>query len=395
MASSVATPLERQFGRIAGVTEMTSTSSLGSTVDRAAVRPLARTSNAAARDVQAAINAARGQLPANLPYNPNYRKVNPADAPIMILGLVSDTLDKGKIYDVASSILQQKIAQIEGVGQVYVGGGALPAVRVEVNPTALNNAGLSLEDVRVFLSSQNANRPKGQIGAAERAWAIGATDQLLNAVAVPAAGRCPTARAAPCGSPTSPTSRTRVEDVRTSGLANGKPAILIIIFRQPGANIIDTVDRIKALLPQLQAELPPSIRFYGVLDRSTTIRASVHDVQITLADLDRARDPGRVRVPAQRAGDADPQRRGSRLADRDLRRHVPARLQHRQPLADGDDDRDGVRRRRRDRRHREHHPAPREGSLPAARPPRSEPRRSASPSSRSASRSSRCSSRSS
>jgi multidrug efflux pump len=281
MASSVATPLERQFGRIAGVTEMTSTSSLGST-SIVLQFDLSRDVNAAARDVQAAINAARGQLPANLPSNPNYRKVNPADAPIMLLGLVSDTVDKAKIYDVASSVLQQSIAQIEGVGQVFVGGGALPAVRVEVNPTALNNAGLSLEDVRGFLSTANANRPKGQIGAAERAWAIAATDQLLTAaeyrplvLSYRSGGALRLADVADVVD--------SVEDVRTSGVANGRPAVLIIIFRQPGANIIATVDRIKALLPQLQAELPPTIQLSGVLDRSTTIRASVHDVQVTLA----------------------------------------------------------------------------------------------------------------
>src|SRR6201987_3972327 len=178
MASSVATPLERQFGRIAGITQMTSNSSSGSTNVALQFDP-DRDIDPAARGVQAAINAARGQLPANLPSNPNWRKVNPADAPIMLLGLVSDTVSMGKISDVASSVLQQKIAQIEGGGQVFGGGGALPAVRVEVNPTALNNAGLSLEDVRTFLSNQNANRPKSQAGAAERESASGATDQLL------------------------------------------------------------------------------------------------------------------------------------------------------------------------------------------------------------------------
>jgi multidrug efflux pump len=281
MASSVATPLERQFGRIAGVTEMTSTSSLGST-SIVLQFDLSRNVDAAGRDVQAAINAARGNLPTDLPSNPYWHKVNPADAPIMLLGLVSDVVDKGRIYDIASSILQQKIAQIEGVGQVFVGGGALPAVRVEANPTALNNAGLSLEDVRGFLSSQNANRPKGQIGSGERAWAVGATDQLLNAalyqplvLSYKSGGALRLSDVADV--------IDSVEDVRTAGVANGKPAVLIIIFRQPGANIIATVDRIKAVLPQLQAEIPPTIRLSGVLDRSTTIRASVHDVQITLA----------------------------------------------------------------------------------------------------------------
>jgi len=281
MASSVATPLERQFGRIAGVTEMTSTSSLGNT-QVVLQFDLSRNVDAAGRDVQAAINAARGNLPADLPSNPYWHKVNPADAPIMLLGLVSDVVDKGRIYDIASSILQQKIAQIDGVGQVFVGGGALPAVRVEANPTALNNAGLSLEDVRTFLASQNANRPKGQIGSAERAWAVGATDQLLNAglyqplvLSYRDGGALRLSDVANV--------IDSVEDVRTAGVANGKPAVLIIIFRQPGANIIATVDRIKAVLPQLQAEIPPTIRLTGVLDRSTTIRASVRDVQITLA----------------------------------------------------------------------------------------------------------------
>ncbi len=281
MASAVATPLERQFGRISGVTEMTSTSSLGTT-SIVLQFDLSRNVDAAARDVQAAINAARGNLPTNLPYNPTYWKVNPADAPIMLLGLVSDVLSKGQVYDLASSVLQQKISQIEGVGQVYVGGGALPAVRVEANPTALNNAGLSLEDVRAFLGSSNANRPKGQIGAGERAWAIGATDQLLTAsryqplvLSFRSGGALRLSDVADV--------RDSVEDVRTVGVANGKPAVLIIIFRQPGANIIATVDRIKALLPQLQAEMPPTIQFSGVLDRSTTIRSSVRDVQLALA----------------------------------------------------------------------------------------------------------------
>jgi multidrug efflux pump len=281
MASSVATPLERQFGRIAGVTEMTSSSSLGNT-QVVLQFDLSRNVDAAARDVQAAINAARGNLPVNLPSNPSYRKVNPADAPIMLLGLVSDVVDKGRIYDIASSILQQKIAQVDGVGQVFVGGGALPAVRVEANPTALNNAGLSLEDVRTFLSNQNTNHPKGQIGSAERAWAVGATDQLLSAglyqplvLSYQSGGALRLSDVANV--------IDSVEDVRTAGVANGKPAVLIIIFRQPGANIIATVDRIKAVLPQLQAEIPPTIHLSGVLDRSTTIRASVRDVQITLA----------------------------------------------------------------------------------------------------------------
>src|SRR5207249_1232394 len=180
MASAVATPLERQFGRISGVNQMTSSSQLGSTGITLQF-DLSRNIDAAARDVQAAINAARSQLPANLPNNPTYRKVNPADAPVLILSLASDTYDKGRIYDAASSILQQKLSQIEGVGQVTVGGGALPAVRVDVNPMLLNSFGLGLEDVRLALTTANANRPKGDMANRDRAWEIGTTDQLLKA----------------------------------------------------------------------------------------------------------------------------------------------------------------------------------------------------------------------
>src|SRR6201987_5305864 len=180
MASAVATPLERQFGRIAGITQMTSSSGVGST-SVVLQFDLSRNIDAAARDVQAAINAARGQLPANLPNNPSYRKVNPADAPIVLLSLTSDLVDRARMYDIASSILQQKLAQVEGVGQVYVGGGALPAVRVDVNPTALYNNGLGLEDVRATLAAANANRPKGVVADSQRSFSLSTTDQLLTA----------------------------------------------------------------------------------------------------------------------------------------------------------------------------------------------------------------------
>src|SRR6476661_956098 len=180
MASSVATPLERQFARIAGVNEMTSTSYLGSS-QVVLQFDLSRNIDAAARDVQAAINAARGQLPANMPNNPNYRKVNPADAPIMMLGLTSNEVDRAHMYDIGSSVLQQKIARVSGVGQVFVGGGALPSVRVELNPTLLNAFSVSLEDVRTFLASANANRPKGQLAGDAQTWSLATTDQLLKA----------------------------------------------------------------------------------------------------------------------------------------------------------------------------------------------------------------------
>jgi multidrug efflux pump len=280
MASSVAAPLERQFGRIAGVTEMTSSSNYGST-SIVMQFDLSRDIDGAARDVQAAINAARSQLPANLPNNPTYRKVNPADAPVLILALTSDTIDKGRIYDAASSILQQKLSQTEGVGQVVVGGGALPAVRVDVNPTLLNSLGLGLEDVRLALASANTNRPKGSVENGERAWQIATTDQLLAADEYrPLVIAYRNGAAVPLSDVAAVTDS--VEDIRTLGLVNGKPAVPIIIFRQPGANIIATADRVRALLPTLQASISPAIDMSVVLDRTTTIRESVRDVEIAL-----------------------------------------------------------------------------------------------------------------
>ncbi len=280
MASSVATPLERQFGRIAGVTEMTSSSSLGST-NITLQFDLNRNIDAASRDVQAAINAARGQLPANLPSNPNFKKSNPSDAPIMLLSLTSDLIEKPKIYDVASSVLQQKISQIEGVGEITVGGGALPAVRVEVNPTLLNGYGLSLEDVRTALTNANANRPKGELGSVDRLWSLSTSDQLHKAAEYrPLILSYRNGAGVRLGDVA--TVDDSVENLRSGGLANGKPAILLIIFRQPGANVIATVDRIRAVLPQLQASISPAIKMQVVMDSTTTIRASVHDVEITL-----------------------------------------------------------------------------------------------------------------
>ena len=280
MASSVATPLERQFGRIAGVTEMTSSSGLGST-NITLQFDLNRNIDAAARDVQAAINAARGQLPANLPNNPSYRKVNPADAPIMLLSLTSEIVQRARMYDLASSILQQRLAQVPGVGQVNVGGGALPAVRVDVNPMALNRSGLSMEDVRAALATANTNRPKGALSGPDRTWSITTSDQLLKAADyAPLVIRYHEGSALKLGDVAKVTDS--VEDIRSGGLSNGKPAIIVIIFRQPGANIIETVDRIRALLPQFQASIPPTVKLSVVIDATRTIRASVRDVQITL-----------------------------------------------------------------------------------------------------------------
>ncbi len=280
MASSVATPLERQFGRIAGVTEMTSSSGLGNT-NITLQFDLSRNIDAAARDVQAAINAARGQLPANLPNNPSYRKVNPADAPIMLLSLTSEIVERARMYDIASSVLQQRLAQLPGVGQVNVGGGALPAVRVDVNPMALNKNGLSMEDVRTALAAANTNRPKGSLSGPAQTWSITTSDQLLKAADyVPLVIQYQDGAALRLGDVARVTDS--VEDIRAGGLSNGKPAIIIIIFRQPGANIIQTVDGIRALLPQFQASIPPTMKLSVVIDATRTIRASVRDVQITL-----------------------------------------------------------------------------------------------------------------
>ncbi|HZU42852.1 MAG TPA: multidrug efflux RND transporter permease subunit [Terriglobales bacterium] len=280
MASAVATPLERQFGRIAAVSEMTSASTLGATGITLQF-DLNRDINAAARDVQAAINAARGYLPSNLPNNPNYRKVNPADAPIFILTLTSDILSKGQMYDAASTIMAQKLSQVSGVGQVIVGGSSLPAVRVELNPSVLNKYGIGLEQVRGVLNATNANIPKGHVSDAHTMYEIDANDQLFKAVdyqnLVIAYRNGSAVRLADVAQVVD-----SVEDIRNSGYANGKPSVLIIIFRQPGANIIDTVDRLRAALPQLKAAIPQAIDLNVALDQTITIRASVHDVERTL-----------------------------------------------------------------------------------------------------------------
>lgn len=280
MATSVAAPLERQFGLISGVTEMTSTSSRGSTSITLQF-DLNRDIDGAARDVQAAINAARSYLPANLPNNPTYRKVNPAEAPILIMSLTSDTVTKANMYDAASSILQQKLSQVEGVGQVFVGGGALPAVRVDLNPMALNRYEISLESVRGVLASTNANRPKGQLSDGTRTWEIETNDQLRDAeqyghlVLSYRSGAAVHLRDVGIV-------QDSVEDVRTSGVVNGKSAVMIIVFRQPAANIISTVDRVRSLLPQLEEALPGGIKLSVVLDRTPPIRASLRDVEISL-----------------------------------------------------------------------------------------------------------------
>jgi multidrug efflux pump len=281
MASSVAAPLERQFTRIAGVTEMTSSSTIGGT-NVTLQFELSRDIDGAARDVQAAINAARADLPSNLPTVPRYSKVNPADGPILILALTSELVSRGQMYDAASSILQQKLSQVEGVGQVAVGGGSLPAIRVDLNPTALNKYGIGLGDVRQVLTSTNVNRPKGQLTGDERTWEIRTNDQLRQAEEyLPLIVAYRNGRAVQLSDVASV--ETSVEDLRTMGVANGTPAVLVIIYRQAGANIIETVDRLRAQLPQLEASLPGSMSLSIVMDRTPVIRASLHDVERTLA----------------------------------------------------------------------------------------------------------------
>jgi multidrug efflux pump len=283
MASAVASPLERQFGRIAGINQMTSVSQLGAT-GIVLQFDLNRNIDAAARDVQAAINAARSQLPADLPGNPWYRKVNPADPPILILSLTSDTIPLPNIYDSANSILSQKLAQISGVGQVYVGGGANPAVRVEVNPYLLNQFGTGLDSVRTALAAANANSPKGDIQSRTGDWTISDNDQIKHADQYrplivstnPRTGA--TVRLSDVADV-----QDSVEDAHIFGLSNGKPAVILLIWRQPGANIIETVDNVLHQLPQLETSISPSIKVSVVSDRTTTVRASLRDIEITLA----------------------------------------------------------------------------------------------------------------
>ena len=280
MASTVATPLERQFGRISGVTQMTSSSGLGST-SVVLQFDLNRNIDAAGRDVQAAINAAHSNLPADLPSQPRWRKVNPADAPILLLSLTSTNITPQQIYDAADSILAQKLAQVEGVGQVFVWGSSRPAVRVSVNPDLVNSYGLSLETIRNALRSANANLAKGQVEDVEHAWAIKDTDQLFKAVEYR-----PLIVATKSGAPVRlsdiATVADSVEDTRNLGLSQGEPSVIIPIFRQPGANMIDTVDRVMVLLPELRASISPSLHLNVINDRTITIRSSIHEVEKTL-----------------------------------------------------------------------------------------------------------------
>ncbi|MGB9646475.1 MAG: efflux RND transporter permease subunit [Stellaceae bacterium] len=280
MATTVATPLERHLGIIADVTEMTSQSTVGTT--RITLQfSLSRNIDGAARDVQAAINAARQDLPTSLRQNPTYRKVNPADAPIAILAMTSATLTRGQIYDAASTVVQQGLSQIDGIGQVTISGSSLPAVRVELNPLALFKYGIGLEDIRAALASANAHSPKGAVEDSDRLFQIYTNDQANHA-----ADYRPLVVAYRNGAPVRLTDvaevKDSVENLRNQGLSNGKPAVLVFLYKQPGANIIDTVDRVKAILPQLEASIPSAINVAMTLDRTITIRTSLHDVERTL-----------------------------------------------------------------------------------------------------------------
>src|SRR5438477_5094442 len=280
MASTVATPLERQLGRIAGVNEITSSSSLGST--RITLQfDLNRNINDAATEVQSAINAARSQLPSGMPNNPTYRKVNPADAPIMVMTLTSETMSRGQMYDAASTVVAQKLSQVRGVGQVTVGGSSLPAVRAELNPATLNAYGIGLSDVRNALAAANANRPKGLVEDGERVWWIYANDQarsaaeylpLIVAYRNGAAVRLPDVAEV----------KDSVQDIRNAGEANGRPAVLLIINREPNANILQTVQRIRDLVPFLTASIPAAADLGVAMERTSTIRASLSEVEKTL-----------------------------------------------------------------------------------------------------------------
>ncbi|MEJ1958579.1 MAG: efflux RND transporter permease subunit [Nitrosomonadales bacterium] len=280
MASTVATPLERSLGVIAGVTELTSSSSLGNT--RITLQfDLSRDIDGAARDVQAALNAAIPLLPTGLTGNPTYRKVNPADAPIMILSLTSASMSRAQMYDAASTILAQKISQLDGVGQVTVGGASLPAVRVELSPSALNQMGIGVEAVRSAIAATNANRPKGAVEDDKHHWQISADDQAKTAADyIPLIVGYSNGAAVQLGDVASVVDSQ--QDIRNDGLANGKKAVVLTINRQPGANIIETVDRVRALLPQMRASIPGAIDLDVVMDRTPTIRSSLHEVERTL-----------------------------------------------------------------------------------------------------------------
>ena len=347
MASSVAQPLERQFAQIPGIAQMTSTSYLGT----AAVTiqfDLNRKIDGAANDVQGAINAASGQLPKNLPSPPTYRKVNPADSPILLLSATSDTLPLTTVSDAVDAQLAQQISQISGVAQVIIGGQQKPSIRVQVDPAKLVAKGLSMEDIRGQIALTTVDSPKGNIDGDKRAYTIYANDQLLDAdkwndVIIAYRNGGPL-RIRDIGRAV-----TGPEDAKQAAWANGKRGVFLVVFKQPGANVIETVDKIKSLLPRLVAAIPPAIKIEIISDRTQTIRAAVEDVQFTLLSDHLPRGHGDLRLPAQLLGDRDPDRDRAAGAARRLRADVGVRLYARQSVADGAHDRRRLRGRRRHR----------------------------------------------
>ena len=384
MASSVAQPLERQFAQIPGVSQTTSSSGLGTTTVVVQF-DLDRNIDAAANDIQAAINAASGQLPRDLPAPPTYRKVNPADSPILLLSVTSDTMPLIDVDDNADTKLAQQISQISGVGQVSIGGEQKPAIRIQLDPAKLVAKNISLEDVRTQLAITTVNTPKGSIDGEVRSYTIYANDQLTVADAwndVIIAYR----NGAPLRIRDIGQAVAGPEDAKKAAWASGKRGVFLVVFKQPGANVVETVDRIKEQLPRLRAAMPPSVKVGILSDRTQTIRASLEDVEFTLAADDRPGDRGDLHFPAHLLGHRHPERHRAAVAARRLRAHVFDELQPRQHLADGADDLGGLRRRRR-HRHAGEHRAPHRGRHEAVRGGAEGLRaRSPSPSSRSASR---------
>ena len=354
MTSAVTAPLERQFGEMPGLSQMTSASSAGASIITMQFS-LSLSIDVAEQEVQAAINAAQSLLPSDLPTPPVYAKINPADAPIMTLAISSDTMKLIDLEDIAETRLGQKISQQNGVGLVSVSGGHRPAIRVQVDPQKLAAYGINLDDIRTTIGNLNVNTPKGNFDGPAQASTINANDQITDpaqfkdAIVAYRNGN-------PVRLSSIATAINGPENDKIAAWANRTPAIVLNIQRQPGANVIAVVDAIKTLLPKLEASLPAAVHIDVMSDRTTTIRASISDVEF---ELGLAIVPGRardLRLPAQRARDPDPKLVGPALARRHAGRHVPARLQPRQPVAHGADRLDRLRGRRRDRHDREHRP---------------------------------------
>ena len=357
-------PLERQFGQIPSLSVMTSSSSFG--ISQVTLQfDLGRDIDGAAQDVQAAINAAGSTLPRGLPYPPTYAKVNPADAPVLTLALTSPTISLRNLSDLADTLMAQRLAEVGGVGRVSIQGGIRPAVRIQADLSRLAAYGIGLEDIRQAIVGANVSGAKGSLDGAHQSYTISANDQLIGVDSYKSL-----VVAYRNGAPVLLTDVAQVvdglENEKVGAWYQGTPAVVIDIQRQPGANVIETVERVKLELPRLQRAMPVGVTLTIVNDRTTTIRASIHDVQFTLAAQRRAGGAGRADVPAHRPRHHHRRRRLAAVADRDLRRDVVLRLLARQPVADGADHRDGLRRRRRHRHDREHR-APYRGRRIAAR----------------------------